>query len=406
MPGALLFQAIFANIVHSLYCRLSSMEQISRKRSYSEDIGPDNEKRPHVENGASNAPEALHTENGASNEPEAPILDAKIPSVDDKEGSVEVSENQEPSAAVNVEKNPYFAANVPDDIASSAAAAAESEQEASATEESEATDQGDQGEEAAAEDDEAAAEDDEESEEGKAVGDLQEDILLLQRATSPIPPRRIFGSANRYAARDIALYQDGYPDFRTNPHLNDNVRFYRNEIVSTPDGDVIDNIHKHWRGDYGRLEQHHGYIQWLFPIHEPGMNSASQVLQRHEAKIFRKDAAIRKRVLKSLDLMLDFYGFKLTKAGSIQRNEDNYRSRFLNLSMNSHNNLRITRILKALGEYDLEHLKAKILVAFLREIIVNKELKQVASSCAQYWIPTLRDGDEREALLEIVNRFS
>ena len=35
-------------------------------------------------------------------------------------------------------------------------------------------------------------------------------------------------------------------------------------------------------GDYRTLELHHGYVQWLFPIHEEGMNHRAQVLQVHE----------------------------------------------------------------------------------------------------------------------------
>lgn len=33
-----------------------------------------------------------------------------------------------------------------------------------------------------------------------------------------------------------------------------------------PIGDTIDNIHKKWFGAYDLLEEHHGYIQWIFPI--------------------------------------------------------------------------------------------------------------------------------------------
>ena len=31
-------------------------------------------------------------------------------------------------------------------------------------------------------------------------------------------------------------------------------------------GDLIDEIHSRWRGQYSLLERHHGYIQWLFPL--------------------------------------------------------------------------------------------------------------------------------------------
>ena len=70
------------------------------------------------------------------------------------------------------------------------------------------------------------------------------------------------------------------------------LEFYSNAIPSTPDGDLVDVMLVKWRGDYERLEDHHGalalrtcarchcvplivlvvlcppragYIQWLFP---------------------------------------------------------------------------------------------------------------------------------------------
>jgi len=34
----------------------------------------------------------------------------------------------------------------------------------------------------------------------------------------------------------------------------------------------VEDIHRTWFYDYDLLEEHHGYIQWLFPIREHGMN--------------------------------------------------------------------------------------------------------------------------------------
>ena len=45
-----------------------------------------------------------------------------------------------------------------------------------------------------------------------------------------------------------------------------NVDFYFNTRPSMPDGAVIDVIHEEWDGDFEKLEFHHGYIQWLFPV--------------------------------------------------------------------------------------------------------------------------------------------
>merc|ERR1712046_229054 len=87
--------------------------------------------------------------------------------------------------------------------------------------------------------------------------------------------RLFMGHGNSKA--DAERFRAGYPgqEEMEDDAENLNERFQRNEIPSVPDGDLIENIHKEWRGDYERLEVHHGYIQWLFPIREPGMNSQS-----------------------------------------------------------------------------------------------------------------------------------
>ena len=76
-------------------------------------------------------------------------------------------------------------------------------------------------------------------------------------------------------------------------------------------GGFIDEIHKEWFGDYDLLEAHHGYIQWLFPIREDGLNHYAQQLQLHEAKAISEDSKLQGRIIKSYELMLDFYGMRL-----------------------------------------------------------------------------------------------
>lgn len=68
---------------------------------------------------------------------------------------------------------------------------------------------------------------------------------------------------SRFRAKDdLADYRNGYPGQRlNNPSLTANLRFYRNEIKSVPDGDRIEDILQHWATDYELLEVHHGYIQ-------------------------------------------------------------------------------------------------------------------------------------------------
>ncbi|CAF1522818.1 unnamed protein product [Adineta steineri] len=204
-----------------------------------------------------------------------------------------------------------------------------------------------------------------------------------------------------YSKRDIAEYRNHYPNARSNPKIHDNYDFYTNQIRSHPDGDFIDKIHKNWFGDHRKLEYHHGYIQWLFPLQERGLNISAEPLQKHEIESISKDEKALERLLKSYKLMLDFYGFKLVdeNTGEIRRlSGDSYKSRFRNLDTSSHNYLRITRILKCLGEFKYEYLKFSFLEAILRESITENKLSNCLRSCKDYWIETLRSPDERRAI--------
>ncbi|XP_059164570.1 uncharacterized protein LOC131947382 isoform X2 [Physella acuta] len=182
--------------------------------------------------------------------------------------------------------------------------------------------------------------------------------------------------------------------------------FYNNEIKSEPDGDFIDNIHRYWKGDYRKLERHHGYIQWLFPIREHGTNRHAQPLQLHEAEKIKSDPKALQRVLESYRLMLDFYGMELVdeRTGKLQRSE-NYRACFDNLSRNSHNLTRITQILKSLGELGYEHLKKPFLEFVLLEALVEKTLTTTLSTCENYWIGIVRNDDEMEELYQMIKMY-
>ena len=57
------------------------------------------------------------------------------------------------------------------------------------------------------------------------------------------------------------------------------------KIPSKPNGDYLNKIWQNWWDDYNKLELHHGYIQWLFPLREQGLNSQSQPLQFHELEV-------------------------------------------------------------------------------------------------------------------------
>ena len=69
--------------------------------------------------------------------------------------------------------------------------------------------------------------------------------------------------------------------------MNDNYLFLTGQIKFKPNGETIDIIHKQWFGDYERLENLNGYIEWLFPTRLNGQNDESHALQYHELEVIK-----------------------------------------------------------------------------------------------------------------------
>jgi hypothetical protein len=108
-----------------------------------------------------------------------------------------------------------------------------------------------------------------------------------------------------------------------------------------------------WSWDAGRLEDVHDYIQWLFPLPEPSaFNPRAPILTGATMDAFRADAELRSRLLRSLTLMLDFYGLTLESDGGatprIDRGPDFAAKSRGWLEPGDHNHLRLTRILTSL----------------------------------------------------------
>uniref|UniRef100_A0A3Q3FPD5 Opioid growth factor receptor 2 n=1 Tax=Labrus bergylta TaxID=56723 RepID=A0A3Q3FPD5_9LABR len=163
----------------------------------------------------------------------------------------------------------------------------------------------------------------------------------------------------------------------------------------------ISDFHYDWFGRYEELEYVHTYIQWLFPLPEPGMNSMASTLTVEEIHDFCKSNIAKNNLLMSYKLMLDFYGIHLCdeKTGEVERAR-NWRERFVNLNCNTHNNLRITRILKCLGILGFPHYQAPLVHFFLKETLLNGELPRVKESVLNYFMFSVRDKGERRSLIK------
>lgn len=186
-----------------------------------------------------------------------------------------------------------------------------------------------------------------------------------------------------------------------------NYQFYSDKIQSVPDGDFLSGIHRSWFANYSLLERHHGYIQWLFPIREGGMNYESVPLSKHEAQLFRDDVEILNRVIQSYELMLNFYGLVLLdrNTGQIARNPTNYSSRYNHLNHSFHNYLRITRIMKHLGMVGFEHLKFGFLHHMCLEMFKEGELRNASDSFVRFWAPTLRDPEHLKFIDALATKY-
>ncbi|XP_038871711.1 opioid growth factor receptor-like protein 1 isoform X4 [Salvelinus namaycush] len=211
----------------------------------------------------------------------------------------------------------------------------------------------------------------------------------------------------RSAARDMQKYRHDYPGQGSKLYFGGqqdempNLQFYRGQIPSSPDGVFIEDFHNKWHRKYSKLEQVHSYIQWLFPLQEPGMNYQAKELTKKEIEAFLEDGTAKQRLVASYKLMLDFYGIELSNdiTGEVKL-ANNWRERFDNLERNTHNNLRITRILKCLGTLGFPHYQAPLVHFFLEQTLVKDKLYNVKESALNYFIFAVIDKQERRNLVK------
>lgn len=136
-----------------------------------------------------------------------------------------------------------------------------------------------------------------------------------------------------------------------------------------------------WSDD--KLEARHDYIQILFPLVEPSAHiPTAPVLDAATLAEFQNNPAIQKNLLRSLHLLLRFYGFQLhgdkteiVKAPDFPAKSANW------LFVGDHNHLRITRILKCLSACGLQEYAA----AFLSALLPVAEPGRVSQETVGYW---------------------
>lgn len=162
------------------------------------------------------------------------------------------------------------------------------------------------------------------------------------------------------------------------------VPFYLGEQRDSEDR----TIQEIWAWDFEKLECAHDYIQWLFPLPEKsGFNPNAPIVNQEVIQSFQTDSRLRQNMLRSLMVMLQFYG--------LQRQENDegtvvvipskdYLSRTPEwVCLCNHNYLRITRILKCLMTFGLAD-EALSFYECLRQIY-GESRDQIGGKTFQYW---------------------
>ena len=161
------------------------------------------------------------------------------------------------------------------------------------------------------------------------------------------------------------------------------VEFYRGHGLDHR-GRTLTDIHAF---DFDELEFHHDYIQWLFPLPEPsGANASAPLLSEADIAAFAGDDLLRKALLQSFQLMLQFYGLDVVWRGD--NVEIVYGATFDErsggwLTGGNHNFLRISRILRSLTLLG----QRKHASAFLKclEGIYATEAPTIGATTMGYW---------------------
>ena len=133
------------------------------------------------------------------------------------------------------------------------------------------------------------------------------------------------------------------------------------------------------------LEVTHDYIQWLFPLREMSrVNLHAPLVDNKTAAAFRGDELLRSHLLASYQRMLAFFGLRRLPDGEVVKSpawDERKREWFTH---DSHNSLRITRMLKSLALLGLEE-EARAFQRALAGLCASEKDCQVNKTSQAFW---------------------
>lgn len=136
------------------------------------------------------------------------------------------------------------------------------------------------------------------------------------------------------------------------------------------------NIREIWGYDKKLLEKSHNYIQRLFPTTEESNFESAPIVNLSTDKKYIKNPQIKENMKKSLEVMLDFYGFEYRNGNIIDKKETKHW-----INKGNHNYLRITRILKSLKIFGLE---AEAII-FYEALLKLSCTEKIDEKSIKYW---------------------
>ena len=154
-------------------------------------------------------------------------------------------------------------------------------------------------------------------------------------------------------------------------------------------------IHEILQQDDQWLESTHNFIQWLFPNREPSPVTPDAPTITEEIQLgFLQEPGLRGQLRQSMARMLAFYG--LTRVGEAIVKGDNWDQRKANWFLHdTHNNLRITRMLKSLRELGLAD-EAQALLQALLALRASEPDCGIGATAFAFWTGALERETDRQ----------
>lgn len=166
-------------------------------------------------------------------------------------------------------------------------------------------------------------------------------------------------------------------DFETDKETDDLLFRFLSGTGKNYEGRYLYDI---WEFTFSELESYHDYIQWIFPLKEESLYNRTAPVIEDETKYQTKE--IKDNMLRTLDVMLHFYG--LRRCGNEIVKEDDFVNRKnCWVTKSNHNFLRITRILKSLKMFGFEK-EAQIFFDQLEKIYQDNR-NEIGKKNFQYW---------------------